>query len=122
MYLKDYGFAALRYAAKFDPFLSLDCASGPPPWRNPRKGRDQILLSGNLAQEEEREGDDPPGEPDPQDSEERLHQEVVGVEHHLVGAEVAAGIAAVQQEGRNLQVISHRDVRGRFPFCTQFAL
>ena len=37
--------APLRYAAKFDPFLSLDC---PPPWRNPRKGRDQILPSGNL--------------------------------------------------------------------------
>ena len=43
--------------AKFDPFLSLDCASTPstlmppppPPWRNPRKGRDQILPSGNLA-------------------------------------------------------------------------
>ena len=31
--------APLRCAAKFDPFLSLDCA----PWRNPRKGRDQIL-------------------------------------------------------------------------------
>ena len=36
----------LRYAAKCDPFLSLDC---PPPWRNPRKGRDQILPSGNLG-------------------------------------------------------------------------
>ena len=33
--------------AKFDPFLSLDCAPRPPPWRNPRKGRDQILPSGN---------------------------------------------------------------------------
>ena len=41
--------APLRYAAKFDPFLSLDCAPRPPPWRNPRKGRDQILPSGNLA-------------------------------------------------------------------------
>ena len=40
--------AQLRYAAKFDPFLSLDCAPRPPPWRNPRKGRDQILPSGNL--------------------------------------------------------------------------
>ena len=39
--------AALRYAAKFNPFLSLDCAPGPPSWRNPRKGRDQILPSGN---------------------------------------------------------------------------
>ena len=39
--------APLRYAAKFDPFLSLDCAPRPPPWRNPRKGRDQILPSGN---------------------------------------------------------------------------
>ena len=37
----------LRYATKFHPFLSLDCA--PTPWRNPRKGRDQILPSGNLA-------------------------------------------------------------------------
>ena len=35
--------APLRYAAKFDPFLSLDCAPRPPPWRNPRKGRNQIL-------------------------------------------------------------------------------
>ena len=49
--------APLRYAAKFDPFLSLDCAPTPstlappcpPPWRNPRKGRDQILPSGNLG-------------------------------------------------------------------------
>ena len=31
--------APLRYAAKFDPFLSLDC---PPPWRNPRKGKEGI--------------------------------------------------------------------------------
>ena len=38
--------APLRYTAKFDPFLSLDC---PPPWRNPRKGRDQILPSGNTG-------------------------------------------------------------------------
>ena len=41
--------APLRYAAKFDPFLSLHCAPRPPPWRNPRKGRDPILPSGNLA-------------------------------------------------------------------------
>ena len=45
--------APLHYAAKFDPFLSLDCvptpAPGPPPWRNLRKGRDQILSSGNPA-------------------------------------------------------------------------
>ena len=41
--------AQLCYAAKFDPFLSLDCAPCPPPWRNPRKGRDKILPSGNLA-------------------------------------------------------------------------
>ena len=40
--------APLRCAAKYDPFLSLDCAPHPPPWRNPRKGRDQILPSGNL--------------------------------------------------------------------------
>ena len=40
--------APLRYAAKFDPYLSLDC--GPALlWRNPRKGRDQILPSGNPA-------------------------------------------------------------------------
>ena len=38
--------APLLYAAKFDPFPSLDCAT---PWRNPRKGRDQLLPSGNLA-------------------------------------------------------------------------
>ena len=36
--------APLRYAAKFDPFLSLDCARVEAVWgRNPRKGRDQIL-------------------------------------------------------------------------------
>ena len=29
--------------AKFDPFISLDCAPRPPPWHSPRKGRDQIL-------------------------------------------------------------------------------
>ena len=46
--------ALLCYASKFDPVLSLDCATVegggaiPPPWRNPRKGRDHILLSGNL--------------------------------------------------------------------------
>ena len=46
-----------RYAAKFDPFLSLDCT-----WVEgvgERKGRDPILPSGNLAhrrdaEEEER--------------------------------------------------------------------
>ena len=31
----------LHYAAKFDPFLSEDCAPRPPPPHNPRKGRDQ---------------------------------------------------------------------------------
>ena len=42
--------AQLHDAAKFDSFLSLDCAPPyHPPWRNPRKGRDQILPSGNLA-------------------------------------------------------------------------
>ena len=41
--------APLRYAAKFDPFLSLDCVPRPPPWRNPRKGRDRILPFGNLG-------------------------------------------------------------------------
>ena len=42
----DYGSAMLHCN---DPFLSLDCAPTPPPWRNPRKGRDQILPSGNLG-------------------------------------------------------------------------
>ena len=41
--------APLCYAAKFDPFLSFDCAPLPPHWRNPRNGRDQILPSGNLG-------------------------------------------------------------------------
>ena len=41
--------APLRYAAKCDPFLSLDCATHPPPWHNPRKARDQLLLFGNHA-------------------------------------------------------------------------
>ena len=40
-----------RYASKFDPFLSLDCIPRPPPWCNPRKGRDHILLSGNTGAE-----------------------------------------------------------------------
>ena len=44
--------APIRCIAKFDHFLSFDCVRVglrplPPPWRNPRKGRDQILPSGN---------------------------------------------------------------------------
>ena len=39
--------APLHYAAKFDP---LGLSPRPPPRRNPRKGRDQILPSGNTAQ------------------------------------------------------------------------
>ena len=39
--------APLRTAAKFDHFLSLDCARVEGVGRNPGKGRDQILLSGN---------------------------------------------------------------------------
>ena len=39
----------LRYTAKFDPFLSINCAHCPPPWRNPRKGRNQILPSGTTV-------------------------------------------------------------------------
>ena len=39
--------APLCCAAKFDPFLSLDCTPRPPPQCNPRIGRDQILQSGN---------------------------------------------------------------------------
>ena len=35
--------------AKFDSFLSLDCARVEGVGRNPRKGRDQILPSGNLG-------------------------------------------------------------------------
>ena len=34
---------------KFDPFLSLDCTGWRAWGRNPRKGRDQILPSGNHA-------------------------------------------------------------------------
>ena len=41
--------APLRYTAIFDSFLSLDCATHLPPWRNPKKGRDQILPSCNHA-------------------------------------------------------------------------
>ena len=45
--------APLRYAAKFDPFLSLDCAPRAlhPPWRNPKIGRNQIFPSGNYARQ-----------------------------------------------------------------------
>ena len=41
--------APLRYAAKFDPFLSLDCApmTSNLTWSKPRNGRDHILPSGN---------------------------------------------------------------------------
>ena len=39
--------AALHKAAKFDTILSLDCTTLPPPQCFPRKGRDQILPSGN---------------------------------------------------------------------------
>ena len=41
--------APLCFTAKFDPFLSLVCAPLPPTRRNPSKGRDQILPSGNLV-------------------------------------------------------------------------
>ena len=57
-----------------------------------------------VMQEEECQGDDPLGEPDAEDPEERLHQEVVRLQHHLVGPQVAQGVAALQQEGRHLQV------------------
>ena len=40
--------APLRYAAKFAVAIA---PPRPSPWHNPRKGRDQILPSGNLAQE-----------------------------------------------------------------------
>ena len=50
--------APLRYTAKFDPFLSWDCAPCPPLWRKPRRGKDQILPSGNLEILEEEEEDD----------------------------------------------------------------
>ena len=39
--------APQRCAAKFYPFLSLNCAPRSLPGHNPRKGRDQILPSGN---------------------------------------------------------------------------
>ena len=41
--------APLPYAAKCDSFLSLDWAPHSPTRRNPRKGRDQILPSGNTG-------------------------------------------------------------------------
>ena len=41
--------APLRYAAKFDPFLFLDCVRMEGVGHNPRKERDQILPSGNTA-------------------------------------------------------------------------
>ena len=44
--------ALLHSAAKFDPFLALDCA--PTPRHNPRQGKDQILPSGNLGHAQER--------------------------------------------------------------------
>ena len=40
--------------AKFDPYLSLDCARVEGVGRIPRKGRDQILPSGNTGRREER--------------------------------------------------------------------
>ena len=42
--------ALLRYVAKFDPMLSLDCAPHAlHPGGGREEGRDQILTSGNLA-------------------------------------------------------------------------
>ena len=41
--------APLSYSAKFDPFLSLDCAPTPSTLAQSKEGRDQILPSGNLA-------------------------------------------------------------------------
>ena len=41
--------APLRCAAKFDPFLSLDCATRPSTLAQLKEGRDQILPSGNLV-------------------------------------------------------------------------
>ena len=41
--------APLRYASKLEPFLSLSCTLWPPTLRNPRKGRDRTLPSGNTA-------------------------------------------------------------------------
>ena len=38
-----------RYSTLQNLILSLDCGPRPPPWRNSRKGRDQILPSGNTA-------------------------------------------------------------------------
>ena len=42
----------LRYATlqNLIPSFPWIAPPHPPPWRNPRKGRDQILLSGNLGQ------------------------------------------------------------------------
>ena len=76
--------APLRYAAKFDPFLSLDCAPRPPPWHNPRKGRDQVLPSCNL------EGAHPGGHVRPRrsaDHEDRGEEGQAGANHQ--GAEAA---------------------------------
>ena len=35
--------------ARWQHLIPFFASPHPPPWRNPRKGRDQILLSGNLA-------------------------------------------------------------------------
>ena len=42
----------LRYAALQNLIPSFPCAPHPPPWRNPRKGRNQILPSGNHTRSE----------------------------------------------------------------------
>ena len=39
----------LRYAMLQNLIPSFPWNARPPPWRNPRKGRDQILLSGNTG-------------------------------------------------------------------------
>ena len=46
--LKDYGSAMLRCKMWSLPFLGLR-PTRPPPWHNPRKGRDHILPSGNTV-------------------------------------------------------------------------
>ena len=44
--LRDYGSATLQNLIPSFPWIA---TPRPPPWRNPRKGRDQILPSGNLG-------------------------------------------------------------------------
>ena len=83
----------LRYAEKVDPFLSLDCAPHPPPWHNPRKGREsnfaiwQPLQQRNLSTVAELSNENSNGS---NSNSAPVHTVAVAVNHHMGAAQRAA--------------------------------